>query len=103
MRILCGEKLIISYDDLYVPSSSLKEKFRWDEPGHTLFDDALREHHDKLIGAKIIETACKGKNLYLTLSCDLALEVLEDTVQTGIELYRIFDANLDDSHFVVET
>ena len=103
-RVLDGDKLLISYDDMYEPSEKFKKKkFQYDIPGDTLFDDAVKQHRQKLLGAKVSKVYCSGKDLFLELDNNIRIEVLEDTVQTGVELYRIFEDNDEFRHFIVET
>jgi len=56
-RIYENDRLLLSQDNLYSPSKSLKgrklRKFKWSKPEQSLFDDGVSEYRSKLLASNI--------------------------------------------------
>ena len=103
-RIIKSGKLLVVNSDMSVPRKNFnKKKFKWDEPGATLFDDQVAEYKEELINSQVADVLVSEKDLILTLNSGLRIEILHDTLESGREVYRIFESGNLESHYVMET
>lgn len=106
-RVIEYENLLISSWDMGIPSKNFKKKlfkrFKWDIAGNTLYDDEVRENEKKLLGRIVNDVIFHGKDLILLLENNLRLEIIADTLKSDYEIFRIFELNNLDSHYVVES
>jgi len=106
-RVIESENLLISSYDMGIPSKNFKEKlfkrFKWDISGNTLYDDEIKNNENKLLGAVVKNIISNGKDLVLQLENGLRIEVIADTLKPDYEIYRIFELNNLESHYVVES
>ena len=106
LRIVDDENLLASYFDMHEPGTNYKKKifrkFKYDEPGHTLFDDQLKSIIDRLKGAKVLNVKFERKDLFLKLDNNIKIEVPQYTLKADQEFYRLFVKGDLDSHFIVE-
>ena len=107
MRGLKNNELLISSNDIFLPSKQYKKKlfrkFKWDIPGNTLFDDQLYDFRDGIINKKIVSIEMLTKDLILYFEGNYRIEILAWTLEPGRELFRVFKKGDLDSHFVIES
>ena len=107
MRGLKNNELLISSNDIFLPSKQYKKKlfrkFKWDIPGNTLFDDQLYDFRDGIIHKKIVSIEMLTKDLILYFEGNYRIEILAWTLEPGRELFRVFKKGDLDSHFVIES
>lgn len=107
MRGLKGDELLISSNDIYLPSRHYKKKlfkkFKWDIPGNSLFDDQLFNFKNEVLNKKIYAVQTLGKDLILEFEGDCKIEILSCTMEKGREFFRIFRKGDLDSHIVIES
>lgn len=91
-RVLEKGKVIISSEDMYKCGKKCDpEKFNWDIPGESVFDDSLRQHRDKIFHAKILQMRTEyAGDVFLTLENEIYVQFLIDTAESE-EKYRVFD------------
>ena len=101
------EKLLISSNDIYLPSKNQKKsffkRFKWDTPGNSMFDDQLHDFREKIINKNVDSVQSSGKDLILYFDDNYKIEILACTLERERELYRIFKKGDFESHIVVET
>ena len=106
-RIVESEKLLVSSWDIGIPGKNYKrklfQKFKWDIPGNTLYDDEINDNKDKLLDTAVIDVFSNGKDLILQLENNLRIEIIADTLQPEHEIYRVFELNNLESHYVIES
>lgn len=107
MRGLKGDKLLISSNDIYMPSKHYKKKlfkkFKWDIPGDSFFDDQLNNFKENILNKKVRTISILDKDLILDFDDEYKIEILACTLETERELFRIFKKGDLDSHLVFET
>lgn len=107
MRGLKNDKLLISSNDIFLPSKNYKKKpfkkFQWDVPNSTLFDDMLSDFKDEIIEKELCSVQYLGKDLLLKFEDNYRVEILACTLEQDREFYRVFKKGDLDSHFVVES
>ena len=106
-RGLKQNKLLISSQDIYLPSKHYKKKkfikFKWDVPGNSLFDDQMLDFKKEFLNKKIEEIKIIGKDLVIDFGDGLLIELLCCTLEEERELYRVFKKGDLESHIIVET
>ena len=103
-RVLESNNLIITNWDMGKPSKNFKgNRFYWDKPGNNLYDDQIVEHKEKILGATIDEIIINGKDLMLRLDKNLRIDVISYTLELDNEVYRVFEKESKNNHFIVET
>ena len=107
MRGLKKDELLISSNDLVLPSKNYKKKlfkkFKWDIPGNSLFDDQLCGFKDRILNKKILSVEMLGKDLILNFDGGYKIEILACTLDAEREFFRIFKKGDLDSHMVIES
>gem|GEM_PF-6916962 len=106
-RVSAPEKLLICSGDMWTPGDNyqkkLFKKFQWDNPGDSLFDEQVEKYEEMLLGATVDSASQSAKDLIIKLNNGLSIEVLADTLVPEHEVYRLFQRNDLESHYVVET
>lgn len=106
-RVVKQDKLLISSNDIYVPSvnyiAKRFKKFKWDVPGNTLFDDCLQKIISKMLGKKVVSVNYDGQDLIINLEGQERIEIISNTLEKECEKFRLFVKGDIDSHIVVET
>ena len=92
-RFLKKDRLLISSEDMYrCGKKCIPERFRWDEPGNSLFDEALDTNIDIITGSKIKKIVKEANgDLTIVFENSLSLQILIDTIESE-EKYRIFNS-----------
>lgn len=107
MRGLKNNELLISSNDIFLPSKQYKKKlfrkFKWDIPGNTLFDDQLMVFEKEVINKNLLSVHVLGKDLILGLDDNYKIEILSCTLEKGRELFRMFIKGELDSHIVFDS
>ena len=107
MRGLKNNELLISSNDIFLPSKQYKKKlfrkFKWDIPGNTLFDDQLMVFEKEVINKNLLSVHVLGKDLILELDDNYKIEILSCTLEKGRELFRMFIKGELDSHIVFDS
>ena len=107
MRGLKRDELLISSNDIFLPSRHYKKKllkkFKWDIPGDSLFDDQLFNFKNEILNKKLQTVQFLGKDLILEFDDNYKIEILSCTLENERELFRIFKKGNLDSHIVVES
>ena len=107
MRGLKNSELLISSNDIFLPSKQYKKKlfrkFKWDIPGNTLFDDQLMVFEKEVINKSLLSVHVLGKDLILELDDNYKIEILSCTLEKGRELFRMFIKGELDSHIVFDS
>ena len=107
MRGLKRDELLISSNDIFLPSRRYKKKlfkkFKWDMPGDSLFDDQLFNFKNEILNKKLHSVQILGKDLILEFDDDYKIEILSCTLENEREFFRIFRKGDLDSHIVVES
>lgn len=107
MRGLKNKELLISSNDIFLPSKQYKKKlfrkFKWDIPGNTLFDDQLMVFEKEVINKNLLSVHVLGKDLILELDDNYKIEILSCTLEKGQELFRMFIKGELDSHIVFDS
>ena len=107
MRGLKNKELLISSNDIFLPSKQYKKKlfrkFKWDIPGNTLFDDQLMVFEKEVINKNLLSVHVLGKDLILELDDNYKIEILSCTLEKGRELFRMFIKGELDSHIVFDS
>lgn len=107
MRVLKENKLLMSSNDLFLPSKHFKKKpfkrFKWDIPGNSFFDDQLTNIKEQILYKPLCLISILEKDLILNFDDGYKIEILACTLEKERELFRIFRKGDLDSHLIFET
>ena len=79
------------------------KKFKWDEPGMSLFDDEIVDFCESSCNVVVQKILVKEDDLEIVLSNGFTIEIFKNTLERDHEIYRLFTKGDLESHFVVET
>lgn len=102
-----NERIIFCSNDMFVPGSKYQKrrfkKFKWDEPGMSLFDDEIVDFCENSCNVVVQKILVKEDDLAIVLSNGFTIEIFKNTLERDHEIYRLFKKGDLESHFVVET
>ncbi|MCL2570619.1 MAG: hypothetical protein FWE16_05475 [Firmicutes bacterium] len=95
-RILLDDKLVAVSSDIYVDDKGKKTV------NNKLFDKQISKSESKILNSVVKKIISREKDLFLIFDNGLRIEIFHDTLEPKQEIYRIFESDNLDSHYVVE-
>ena len=95
LRVFISNKLIICSDDMYRKGRNAKKRFKWTNPGTSLFDDEINESFKYIKDEMVVSVSLNANNdIIINLNNQITIEVMVDTLESE-EKYRFFTDDRD--------
>lgn len=88
LRVFLNDKLLISSWDITKKGKKAKQRFDWEQPFTSMFDDELEASKDMIFAIPVKSVVLNNEDLYIDLENGVKFEFLIDTVAKE-EKYRI--------------
>jgi len=104
-RLLLDKRILIASRDVYEPKTAEEwtEDFEWDIVGTTLFDELNEARVKELCNRIFLKEVLLDEygGMRMVFDSGHTLEVFADSSNPDTELWRFFEMDSEDSHFVV--